>query len=138
MKRNLIATSSLVALSLLLTAAGAAAQSTVQANVPFAFRVGTAQLPAGTYRIKAAAQSLIVAINGETMKSVYSSAQSEGTSRTSPKLVFHHRGNQYFLAEVWGGAGNQGMTILTSKLERELQISQGPASHEPDVVLAAK
>ena len=38
MKRNLIGTLSLVALSLLLTAAGAAAQSAVQANVPFAFR----------------------------------------------------------------------------------------------------
>ena len=72
MKRNLIGTLSLVALSLLLTAAGAAAQSTVQANVPFAFRIGTTQLPAGTYRIKAAGQSLIVASNRETMKSVYS------------------------------------------------------------------
>jgi hypothetical protein len=135
MKRNLIGTLSLVALSLLLTAAGAAAQSAVQANIPFGFRVGTAQLPAGTYRIKAAGQSLIMASNGETMKSVYSGAQPEGPSRTSAKLVFHHLGNQYFLAEVWGDAGDQGMTLPASKLERELQIAQGPANHEEDVVL---
>ena len=60
MKRYLIGTLSLVALSLLLTATGAAAQSAVQFNVPFACRVGTTQLPAGTYRIKAEGQSLIV------------------------------------------------------------------------------
>jgi hypothetical protein len=135
MKRNHIGTLSLVALSLLLTAAGAAAQSTVQAKVPFAFRVGTAQLPAGTYRIKAASESLIVASNGETMKSVYSEAQAEGPSKVSARLVFHHVGSQYFLAEIWGDAGNQGMTLAASKLERELQIAQGPANHEADVVL---
>ena len=83
MKRNLIGTLSLVALSLLLTATGAAAQSAVQANVPFAFRVGTAQLPAGSYRIKAGSQSLIVIGNLQTMKSVYSQAQWEGPSHTS-------------------------------------------------------
>jgi hypothetical protein len=134
MKRNLIGTLSLVALSLLLTAAGAAAQSAVQANVPFAFRVGTAQLPAGAYRIKAGDQSLIVI--GNARKSVYSQAQWEGPSKTSAKLVFHHLGNQYFLAEVWGDAGEQGMTIPASKLERELQIARGPANDEEDVVIA--
>jgi hypothetical protein len=138
MKRNLIGTLSLVALSLLLTAAGAAAQSAVQANVPFAFRVGTAQLPAGTYRIKAGDQSLIVIGNGQTRKSVYSQAQREGPSKTSAKLVFHHLGNQYFLAEVWGDAGEQGMTIPASKLERELQIARGPANDEEDVVIALR
>jgi hypothetical protein len=137
MKRNLIGTLSLVALSLLLTATGAAAQSTVHATVPFAFRVGTAQLPAGNYQIKAAGQSLIETSNGETMKSVYSQAQSEGPSKTGAKLVFHHLGSQYFLAEVWGDAGNQGMTIPASKLERELQIARGPANHEEDIVIAS-
>jgi hypothetical protein len=127
-----------VALSLLLTAAGAAAQSSVQANIPFAFRVGTAQLPAGTYRIKAAGQSLILASNGETMKSVYAQVQSEGPSRTSAKLVFHHLGNQYFLAEVWGDAGDQRMSLPASKLETELQIARGPANHEDVVLLSAK
>ena len=39
--------------------------------------------------------------------------------------MFHHLGNQYFLAEVWGDAGDQGMTIPASKLEQELQIAQG-------------
>jgi hypothetical protein len=136
MKRNLIGTLSLVALSLLLTAAGAAAQSAVQANVPFAFNVGQTQLPAGTYKIKAVSQSLTEISNGQTMKPIYSQAQWQGPSKTSAKLVFHHLGNQYFLAEVWGDAGEQGMTIPASKLERELKIARGSANDEENVVIA--
>jgi hypothetical protein len=136
MKRNLIGTLSLVALSLLLTTAGAAAQSTVQANVPFAFKVGKTQLPAGTYRIKAVSQSLMEIGDSQTVKSVYSQTQWQGPSRTSAKLVFHHLGNQYFLAEVWGDKGEQGMTIPASKLERELQIARGPANDDENVVIA--
>ena len=45
MKFNSIAQSSLVVLSLLLTVAGAHAQSPTRANVPFAFKVGTTQMP---------------------------------------------------------------------------------------------
>ena len=52
MKFNSIAQSSLVVLSLLLTAAGAHAQSATRANVPFAFKVGTTQMPAGAYTIQ--------------------------------------------------------------------------------------
>jgi hypothetical protein len=136
MKRNLIGTLSLVALSLLLTATGAAAQSVVQADVPFAFQVGKAQLPAGTYRIKAGSQSLVEIGNPQTMTSVYSQTQWQGPSKTSAKLVFHHLGNRYFLAEVWGDAGEQGMTLPASKLERELQIAQGPANEGENVVIA--
>ena len=51
MKCNSIAKSSLVVLSLLLSVAGAHAQS-VRAKVPFAFKVGSTQLPAGTYAIQ--------------------------------------------------------------------------------------
>ena len=136
MKRNLIGTLSLVALSLLLTAPGAAAQSAVQANVPFAFRVGRAQLPPGNYRIKAENQSRIVIGNRQTMKSVYSQAQWEGPSHSTAKLVFHHLGNQYFLAEVSGDAGGQRMTIPASKLERELQIAQGSSNVQENVEIA--
>ena len=51
MKRSLIGTLSLVGMSLLLNVNGADAQSAVHANVPFAFNVGTSQLPAGSYNI---------------------------------------------------------------------------------------
>jgi len=70
------------------------------------------------------------------MKPIYSQVQWQGPSKTSAKLVFHHLGNQYFLAEVWGDAGDQGMTIPASKLERELQIARGSGNGEENVVIA--
>jgi hypothetical protein len=65
MKRNLIGILSLVVLSVL-TATGAYAQSAVRADVPFAFKVGKTQLPAGTYDIKADAQHMIAIHNSKT------------------------------------------------------------------------
>ena len=171
MKRNLIGTLSLVVMSLLLSATGAFAQSAVsanvpfafqvgqaqlpagsyqiqagyqslivsgqgQANVPFAFKVGKTQLPAGTYRIKAVSQSLTEISNGQTMKPIYSQVQWQGPSKTSAKLVFHHLGNQYFLAEIWRGAGNAAMAIPASKLEKELQMASGPSTTGREVAIA--
>ena len=52
MKCNSISNSSLLVLSLLLAVTGAHAQSAARANVPFAFKVGTTQMPAGTYSIR--------------------------------------------------------------------------------------
>ena len=57
MKRNLITILSLVVMSLMFNATGAYAQSFAKADVPFAFNVGTKQLPAGTYEVKVLSQS---------------------------------------------------------------------------------
>ena len=57
MKRNLIGILSLVAISLMLNATGAYAQSYAKANVPFDFKLGSAQLPAGTYELRLFAQN---------------------------------------------------------------------------------
>jgi hypothetical protein len=136
MKRNLIGTLSLVVMSLLLSATGAFAQSAVTANVPFAFKVGQAQLPAGTYKITTGYQSLTVSGIGNSMKTVYSQAQWDGPRNKSPRLVFHHVGNQYFLAEICRGAGNGAMTIPASKLEKELQMASSPAKTGGEIAIA--
>ena len=62
MKCNSISKSSLLLLSLLLTVAGAHAQTAARANVPFAFKVGTTQMPAGTYAIRNDAGSSVVLV----------------------------------------------------------------------------
>ena len=136
MKRNLIGTLSLVVMSLLLSATGAFAQSAVTANVPFAFKVGQAQLPAGTYKITTAFQSLLVKGIGNTMKSAYSQAQWDSPRNQSPRLVFHHVGNQYFLAEICRGAGNGALTIPASKLEKELEMASSPAKTGGEIAIA--
>ena len=86
MKRNLIGILSLVVLSVLISATGASAQSYAKANVPFAFTVGSAQMPAGTYEIKNAGASAIVIQNDETSAAAMSNAGREQPRHTGAKL----------------------------------------------------
>jgi len=120
MKRNLISILSLVVMSLMFNATGAYAQSYVKADVPFAFNVGAAQLPAGTYEIKAASQNEIIIEDGGSRAVALSNARREGPRSTECKLVFHRIGNQYFLSEVWKGWGEGGLIVPTSKHEKDL------------------
>ena len=120
MKRNLISILSLVVMSLMFNATGAYAQSYAKADVPFAFNVGAAQLPAGTYEIKVASQNEIIIEDGESRAVALSNARREGPRKTESKLVFHRIGNQYFLAEVWKGSGEGGLIVPTSKHEKDL------------------
>jgi hypothetical protein len=138
MKRNVIGVLSLVVMSLMLNAA-AQAQSAVKANVPFAFKVGSAQLPAGTYLIHTLGASTIEIRNGQTSAGALSVVRREYQNSSSAKLVFHHVANQYFLAEIWKGAGTKGMVIAPSKqeksLERERRLATGESRSE-DVLIA--
>ncbi|MCU1303339.1 MAG: hypothetical protein JWQ87_3623 [Candidatus Sulfotelmatobacter sp.] len=140
MKRNLIGILPLVVMSLMLNATGAYAQSVVKADVPFAFRVGSAQLPAGTYKISATSDNAIAIGNGRT--TALSSVRRESPRNTGSKLVFHHLGSQYFLAEIWRGADSTGMVIGRSKmekqLEKELQLASGRSKVGEDVLIALR
>jgi hypothetical protein len=142
MKRNFITILSLVVMSLMLNATGAYAQSYVKADVPFAFNVGAAQLPAGPYEIRVLSQSPneIMIRNHETGAAALSIARSEGPRNTESKLVFDRIGTQYFLTQVWKGAG--GMIVPTSKheqeLKKELQLTKGSAGGNEEVVVALK
>jgi hypothetical protein len=129
MKRNLIGTVSLVALSLLITNNGAYAQTAARADVPFAFNVGNTHMPAGTYKVKRADfdSNFIVVSNLSTGDTVLSLFQRETPSHLNHKLIFHHRGNQYFLAEIWGGESNAGMAMPPTKAEREVEVASNPA-----------
>jgi len=138
MKRNVIGILSLVVMSLMLNAA-AQAQSAAKANVPFAFKVGSAELPAGTYVVSTAGASAIQIRNGQTSASALSLVRREYQNNSGTKLVFHHVAGQYFLAEIWTGAGTNGMVIAPSKqeksLERELRLATGESKSE-DVLIA--
>ena len=140
MKINSIATSSLVVLSLLFTAAGAYAQSAVQAHVPFAFKVGTAQMPAGTYTLKRESDSRH---HLDPQRQDRQSVLAVGTAgnlppRQTEKLVFRHHGRQYFLTEIWGDAGNPGMVLPAPKAEGASRPPAGHRSPGSTVEIAAK
>jgi hypothetical protein len=144
MKRNLITILSLVVMSLMFNATGAYAQSFAKADVPFAFNVGNAQLPAGTYEVKVLSQSPyeIMIQNYQSNASAVAVARHEGTRDADCKLVFHRIANQYFLTEVWKGWETGRMIVPTSRheqeLTKELQLAKGPSSGSENVAIALK
>jgi hypothetical protein len=139
MKRNLFATLSLGALSALLTATSAYAQHGVEANVPFAFNVGTTQMPAGTYTIMVDSLNGSVRIhNCDNSATIFSHAQREYPGGKNQKLVFRQVRNQYFLAEIWGEKGSDGMMLRAPKPQPRLEEASQPAPSEKEVLVALK
>jgi len=134
MKRNLIAVLSLVVMSVILNATSAYAQSQLRADVPFAFKMGNAQLPAGSYQITTVEGKITV--RGENTAAV-SLARSTYPNSGNPRLVFNHVGSEYFLSQIWG-AGDSGMGLPASKLEKELQIAARRSNMGETVAIALK
>jgi hypothetical protein len=139
MKRNLFATLSVGALSALLTATSAYAQPGVEANVPFAFNVGTTQMPAGTYTIKVDSSNSSIKIqNCDNSATIFSPAQREYPGKKSQKLVFRQVRNQYFLAEIWGEQGSDGMMLKAPKPEPRLEEASRPTPSGKEIMIALK
>jgi hypothetical protein len=86
--------------------------------------------------------SIIEIRNPQTSAGALSTVTPEYQCDSGAKLVFHHLGDQYFLSEIWRGAGTNGMVIAPSKkeksLEKELQLAKAPASDQEKVVIALK
>ena len=138
MKRNLIVTLSLVGMSLLLNINGAHAQSVAQANVPFAFNVGSSQLPAGSYKITFEDLSGIVTIrNSTTGAALLHLGQREYFGDKSRKLVFQAAGNGYFLTQICGAHGSEGVKLRAPKRATKLEIAsrQPPSGKEVEIAL---
>ena len=136
MKCNSIAKSSLVVLSLLLSVAGAHAQ-TVQAKVPFAFKVGSTQLPAGTYAINnEMGTNFVVVRNVQTGSSATALGQPQSPSTKTNKLIFHRYGSQYLLTTILGSQGSQGMSLPAPKQHKQLEQASAPAANSNIVEIA--
>ena len=138
MKFNSIAQSSLMVLSLLLTVTGAHAQSAARAKVPFAFKVGTTQMPAGTYNIQNVGANIVTVRNVQTGTSVLAMGRRESPSKKMDKLIFHHYGSQYFLTEILGSEGSQAMVFPATKREKELQVAHAPTNTGNNIEIASK
>jgi hypothetical protein len=139
MKYNSLSKSSLLVLSLLLSVAGAYAQTAARANVPFAFKVGTKQMPAGTYTIQNNAGSSIVLVrNARTGISALAMGRPGSPSKQTDKLIFHRYGSHYFLTAILGEKGSQGMVFPATKQEKALEFAQAPADSGNNVEIASK
>jgi hypothetical protein len=140
MKRNLIGTLSLLALSLLLTTPGAYAQHAMQATVPFAFNVGSSRVPAGSYLITMDyhGDKIVVRNSSRTGATVLSHGQRESAGKISLKLVFKRFGDQYFLTQIWGEQGNAGEAVSVPRSATKLQVASAPTQSNKDVMIALK
>ena len=98
------------------------------ATVPFAFHVGTAVMPAGTYSAVQSATPTVVRLqNRATGRSVLASASIPTSGKGGQsKLAFRCYDHRCFLAEIWYADEPNGHALHKSSTERELRAS-GPA-----------
>jgi len=129
--------------SLILLATTAFAQSRVEANVPFAFQVGTTTLPAGHYQVmEDHIRKTIIVSNLKTYETAQRQVQQDVARDTARfKMVFHHFGNEYFLSEIHGSADTLDLTLPVTKEEKKLrsmQVASGPSNTPQAVEIALK
>jgi hypothetical protein len=141
MIRNLIGTLTLAVLSITLTAS-AYAQSLVKADVPFAFNVGTSQLPAGHYRITQDRERQVISIlNVKTGTLVIVPVQQDVYAAAHPNMVFRNVSNRRFLARISGGENSLNLIVPGSKMERQLravEVAKGQSTEGKEVLIALK
>jgi len=126
MKKNLMMTAVVVSLVFVSMLCVNAMTSTVlKVNVPFAFQVGKASLPAGEYIVEiqrassasALGTSLVIRTkDGKTRKMIGTRPASELNNGAS--LTFNKYSNTYFLANV--DSYGVGCELSKSRLEKEL------------------
>ena len=87
------------------TVAAAYAQQSLQANIPFAFKVGNKQLPAGNYRFIPTGEdrSIRVVSDKDSAVGLVLTRLAAGihTTPNDAHVVFDKMGEQYWLAEIW-------------------------------------
>jgi len=84
----------------------AQAQST-RVTIPFAFEATGKSMPAGEYRVTSVGNiaSTYAMTNMQTHDSVMLAGNATiGLSEETPKLVFDHTGDGYYLTEYWNGS----------------------------------
>ena len=122
--------SSAVAIGLFASTTNAQAESSyhVRVRIPFAFKAGSKQMPAGLYDISFPSSHLVLFQDLDPGKVVTASLMAtpsgDGTFQTNGRLVFHQYGDQYFLREVWRSGSTSGVTCDASPEERAILRSQ--------------
>lgn len=127
---------SAAALGALVSTHTASAQETplAKANIPFAFQVGSSQMPAGVYQISRESDHLLLLRGPDhaTQFVLMHSAVRLSTPDHS-SIVFDRYANRYFLRQVWTAGTGQGLECARSRAEKEVshaENKQAPRSIE--------
>ena len=116
----------IVAVVVLLASAVAAQAETLEVKVPFAFIVGSTQMPAGTYRLDRDSSVLLIrGEHGNSAQAFVLTSPLKGASPAgdAPALVFVPGENANRLTQVWGSpAAGQEVTAHRGKVRQVSQI----------------
>ena len=131
-----------IAFATAVVSANAQSSRLVTSTVPFDFVVGDKTMPAGEYIIKQALSNgiAIQKADGRTSAVRLTNEINASSKRNDARLVFHRYGGNYFLAEVWSGAGDPGRALKKSRQERATERELAILSRTSDastVVIAA-
>jgi hypothetical protein len=120
--------SSAIAMGLLVSTGRIQAQNSPQARatIPFAFQVGSRNMPAGLYSIYLLSEHSVLfrAANGHGAGYFLVNPFYAGKVQTKGRVVFHRYGDRYFLREVWEEGSNHGITCNVSPEENEILRAQ--------------
>ena len=115
----------LLVVALMISAPLMQAQSRIRAEVPFAFSMDGAAMPAGHYEIASLSQKSLVVRNldNEQGRLVMKSQAVQASGMPHAMLVFHRYGDKYFLSQIWDGRSDLGTAFATSQREKELRMA---------------
>jgi len=101
----------------------AAGPQLMRAHIPFAFHVGSKELPAGEYRITVLNPNSdqkvlqIRSVDGRA-SAIVNTLGTKSKSPDNSKVVFHRYGDTYFFAEAQVAGESTALAALKSKAER--------------------
>ncbi len=115
------------------------AQSAVVAYVPFSFHVGDKAMPAGNYQARSNSDTLETLQNRDSDAAAFllKAVRIQARHEQQAKLVFEKCGSQYFLSQVWDGAGDTGIQLPRSKQEKELLLGANASADSPEMIVLA-
>ena len=115
----------LASLSLVVMSAYAQSSGTViVANVPFDFIVRDKTLPAGEYTLTRPTQGITMIRSSDCKASAVFQTITVESYNTRDELVFHRRGDKYFLSQVWTAGNNIGGELRKCRTEENLQLEK--------------
>jgi hypothetical protein len=90
-------------------------------NVPFAFQIGSQQMPSGLYRINFGLGNMLLLYGpGQVVTTVMTHPEIASKVPTKGFVAFHHIGDAYFLEGLWRVGDDYGMECSQSRAEKEM------------------
>jgi hypothetical protein len=124
---------------ILFAAASLSAQPPITADIPFPFHMGDSILPPGTYttnmHIAGGAVLALRSDDGKSFRLAMTNAVHSSAGPAKPAFVFNKYGDEYFLSQIWTGAGEGGRELVKSRRENGLAAA---TKHGIETVLATR